>query len=219
MVSQGASSMKLDILVIDYGVGNHQSVENALKFLGVNYKISGNKQDIAQARALIFPGVGAFGEAMRNLRQTGIDTVLRQQVLVQQKPLLGICLGMQLLAEDSQEDGLHSGLGWIRGHVVKLKPTKEFRIPHVGWNNLHIKIQEPLFDRLSPNPNFYFDHSYHFACDPYLISATAWHGIEVVAAIQNHHIFGVQFHPEKSQRNGLKFLRAFLNFVSNYSYA
>lgn len=205
------------ILVIDYGVGNHQSVENALKFLGAKYIISGHKRDIVQARAFIFPGVGAFAEATHNLSRRGIGPALRDQVLVHKKPLLGICLGMQLLAQDSQENGLHPGLGWLKGHVVKLNPTRECKIPHVGWNNLTVKLASPLFSQLPPRPTFYFDHSYHFAADPQLVSATAWHGTEVIAAIQHQHIFGVQFHPEKSQRHGLKFLRAFLNFVDHYA--
>ena len=211
--------MNSDVLVIDYGVGNHQSVENALKFLGAKYKVSGKIEDIKQARAFIFPGVGAFAEAAHNLSRRGIEPILRDQVLVKKKPLLGICLGMQLLAEDSQENGFHQGLGWIKGHVVKLNSNREFKIPHVGWNSLNIKILTPLFNQLSPDPTFYFDHSYHFSAEPHLIAATAWHGTEVIAAIQKQHIFGVQFHPEKSQRNGLKFLRAFLNFINHYSYA
>lgn len=211
--------MSRDIVVIDYGVGNHQSVENALKFLGVTYQISGKKRDITNASAYIFPGVGAFEEAMCNITRLGVADVLREQVMVKKKPLLGICLGMQLLAEDSQENGLHKGLGWLSGHVVKLLPTKEFRIPHVGWNNLHIRRRDLLFSQLPSDPNFYFDHSYHFACDSNAILATAWHGVEVTAAIQKNNVFGVQFHPEKSQHNGLKMLRAFTNFARKHSYA
>lgn len=219
MAIERAFCMTDNILVINYGVGNLQSVENALLFLGAKFRISGNKKDVAKAKAYIFPGVGAFGEAVQNFKKLRIEQVLREQVLRKKKPILGICLGMQLMGEDSQEDGLHKGLGWIPGHVVKLGPSSVFRIPHVGWNTLQVKKRDPLFAQLPPVPNFYFDHSYHLACPANLISATAWHGVEVVAAIQNDHIFGVQFHPEKSQSNGLKFLRAFLNFVHTHSNA
>lgn len=202
---------KQKILVIDYGVGNHQSVTNALNFLGYDFVVSGKKEDIVKAQYYIFPGVGAFGEAMKNLYSLGIIDCLQKEVLVKKKPILGICLGMQLLAEDSQENGYNKGLGWIKGHVVGLNKNNKFKIPHVGWNNVEVLIKEPLFSRSTVNAHYYFDHSFHFVCDEKYISAACRHGSRVVAAVQKDNIFGVQFHPEKSQNNGLRLIKDFLN--------
>lgn len=205
--------MQNKILVIDYKVGNHQSVINALNFLGYDFMVSNKRDDIIQAPFYILPGVGAFAEAMRNLHRMGIIEILQEEVLIKKKPLLGICLGMQVLAEDSQENGFHKGLGWIKGHVVRLKEKKGFRVPHVGWNNIRIKRSEPLFMRTKEDANFYFDHSYHFVTDGAYISATCDYGSDIVASVQKDNIFGVQFHPEKSQTTGLKLFRSFFNCI------
>lgn len=202
---------KQKVLVIDYGVGNHQSVINALKFLSCDFMVSGKKEDIVKAKTYIFPGVGAFDEAMKNLHKLGIIGCLEEQVLVKKKPILGICLGMQLLAEDSEENGHSKGLGWIKGHVMELEKSDKFRVPHVGWNNIEVLIKPPLFSRLANNAHFYFDHSFHFVCDEKYISAVCSHGSKVVAAVQKGNILGVQFHPEKSQNNGLRLIKDFLN--------
>lgn len=201
------------ILVIDYKVGNHQSVINSLSFLGYNFAVSNEKRDIEKAGSYVLPGVGAFGEAMRNLAEMGIIESLREQVLVKKKPLLGICLGMQVLAEDSVENGFFKGLGWIKGNVVKLKERKGLRVPHIGWNNIRILKKDPLFSRIPSEANFYFDHSYYFMTDEEYVAATCDYGGDVVVAVQKDNIFGVQFHPEKSQTAGLKLLRSFFSYI------
>ncbi len=201
------------ILVVDYKVGNHQSVVNALDALGYNVFVSDRKEDILSADAYVLPGVGAFGEAMKNFNELGIAQTLWDQVMVKKKPILGICLGMQILADYSEENGLHKGLGWIEGGVVRLETKKSFRVPHVGWHNIEIIKKEPLFIKAVEDSTFYFDHSYHFTCENPYVAATCWYGSHVVAAVQKDNIFGVQFHPEKSQNNGLKLFRSFFYYL------
>lgn len=203
------TTRKPDVLVIDYGVGNHRSVTNALERLGYSYAVSHKKEDIQKARAYILPGVGAFEEAMLNLKKRDIIEVLRREVVEKKKPLLGICLGMQVLAEDSLEGGRTAGLGFIPGHVVPI-PAEGVRVPHVGWNDLTVQKTGPLFTTMPAGARFYFDHSYYFATDKKYIAATTVYGNEITAAVQYNNIFGVQFHPEKSQTNGLRLLRAFM---------
>lgn len=200
------------ILLIDYKLGNHQSVANALTFLGYDFLISNSPADIQRAQVYILPGVGAFPEAMKNLKKIGTVDVLAHEVIKRKKPILGVCLGMQILANDSVENGFHKGLGWISGHVVKVAPAKGVRIPHVGWNTIKIISKNPLFAKVPTDTNFYFDHSYHFACDNKFVAATFVYGYKMTAAIQKDNIFGVQFHPEKSQNNGLRIYRSFFNY-------
>jgi imidazole glycerol-phosphate synthase subunit HisH len=202
-----------DVLIIDYGVGNHLSIINTLSFLGYSFKVSVNKKDIIAAKAYILPGVGAFNEAMKNLNKLKIIDTLGQQVLENKKPILGICLGMQVMADSSQEKGLHAGLGWIRGNVVRIKSLNNVRVPHVGWNQANILKKDPLFSRVQGQPHFYFDHSYHFECERRFKAATCSYGEEITAAVQRENIFGVQFHPEKSQNNGLKLFRGFFSYI------
>ena len=201
------------VVIVNYGMGNLRSVSNALGVLGYSPLISDDAEVIADADAYIVPGVGAFGEAMRNL--SGLDLIgpLREQVLENQKPFLGICLGMQLLAEDSDEMGFHKGLGWIEGHVTRI--TADVRVPHVGWNDVAVKNGQPLFLNIESEPNYYFDHTYKLDCDPGVVSATCVYGGELTAAVQKGNIFATQFHPEKSQVMGLRLLRNFLNFVES----
>lgn len=201
------------ILIIDYKVGNHQSMENALKFLGYDFSISDKKKDIKKADVYIMPGVGAFPEAMNNLKRLGILGAISEEVLVNKKPILGICLGMQIMAEYSEENGYHNGLGWIEGGFVKLQAKKGLRVPHVGWNNIKIIKKEPLFSKLENGDSFYFDHSYHFKGKKENTSAIFDYGGNVVASFQKENIFGVQFHPEKSQNNGLKLFRSFFDYL------
>lgn len=203
------------IVIIDYGVGNHQSVANALNILGYHFIVSNKREDIARARAYILPGIGAFEEAVTNFRKLNIIDLLTEQVQVKKKPLLGICLGMQLLADYSEENGRWQGLGWIEGGVIAIKPQNGYRVPHVGWNDITVVKNDPLFTRIEKNRNFYFDHSYHFTCKPEYVSATCFYSLDLVAAVQKDNIFGVQFHPEKSQSNGLKLFRSFFNYVEN----
>ena len=194
------------ILVIDYKVGNLQSVSNALRFLGYRHRVSDRAADLDAADAYILPGVGAFAEGMGNLRGLGLLEPLTHNVLGLGKPVLGICLGMQLLADDSEEGGLHQGLGWIGGHVRRIPARPGVSSTHVGWNSLEPRQAEPLFAGLDA-PCVYFDHSYRLECAGEHVSALCRHGEDLVAAVQHGNIYGVQFHPEKSQSTGLKILR------------
>lgn len=197
------------ICILNYGMGNLGSVQNALRFLGIEAQITSDADTIKTADAYILPGVGAFGEAMHNLNKLGIIKTLETEILKKAKPLFGICLGLQLLAEDSQEKGFNKGLGWFEGHVVPIEGDALNRVPHVGWNGID-HSGDPAFLKIEQQGSFYFDHSFHLECDPKLVTATCDHGQKMVAAIRRRNIFATQFHPEKSQRNGLKLLRNFV---------
>lgn len=212
--------MKINkILIIDYGVGNHQSVANALDVLGYDFELSGDVKTIREADAYVLPGVGAIGEAMKNLGARHLIEPLTHEVLRNKKPILGICLGMQMMADSSEEGGHHPALGWIPGRVVKLNPGAGYRVPQVGWNTVHIQKRDPLFARVDEGANFYFDHSYHFACEEKYVIGSCSYGGKVTAAVKKDNIFGVQFHPEKSQTNGLKLFRSFFNYVQDFQKA
>lgn len=204
---------KTKISIIDYGMGNLQSVRNALEHLGVEVQVSSDPEGFSCSDALILPGVGAFGEAMANLRRRKLIEPLKQAVLEDGKPLLGICLGMQLLADSSDERGSHHGLSLIPGQVTTIPVSTGLRLPHVGWNDLSIHIQDPLFNGMPDRSAFYFVHSHRFECDSTYISAITNYGEDITAAVQRDRIFGVQFHPERSQRKGLRLLSNFIDFV------
>jgi glutamine amidotransferase len=207
-------SLKVKICIVDYGVGNTQSVSNALSFLGyTKVKISDKEADIIESDVVLLPGVGAFDEAVKNLNLRNLDKILSEDVLVRKKPILGICVGMQMLATLSEENGIHSGFNWIEGRVRKLELPIEFPVPQVGWNDVNFALVDPLFSKFNRPTNFYFDHSYHFECDPKFVSAWCDYGIHVTASVQKDNIFGVQFHPEKSQTSGLKMFRSFFNSI------
>jgi glutamine amidotransferase len=210
------SSLKeKDVLLIDYNLGNLLSISNALSKLGYTFKVSNEIEDIKEAKAFILPGVGAFAEAMNNLKKLDIINVLKEQVLIKKKPILGICLGMQILADHSEENGSHEGLGWIEGEIKRLKKTSDFKVPHVGWNNLNIIKKGPLFDLCDKNSHFYFDHSYGFICEDKYTLANIRLDRNIAVAVQKDNIFGVQFHPEKSQLCGLKLFRSFFNYIND----
>lgn len=197
------------IAVIDYGVGNLFSLVSALKFLGLEYKVTADADEIRAADKLILPGVGAFGDAMSRLEQTGLDAEIKRAAW-ENKPLLGICLGMQLLFEKSLEFGEHAGLGLVPGTVAPLKPDipQELKVPHIGWNKLDFKPDEPLFKYVAPGDCVYFVHSFHAKdCAAYTV-ATAEYGVDVTAAVRRGNICGMQFHPEKSGTAGLNLIRA-----------
>ena len=201
------------IAIIDYGMGNLPSVLNSLESLNIEAQITDQPADIHKADGLILPGVGAFGDGMHNLSDRQLVDVLNEEVLVREKPILCICLGQQLIATDGSEFGHHQGLWWIEGSVNKIEPpAPAFKIPHMGWNNVTIKRQEPLFEGIEGDPVFYFVHSYHI--EPRgiyedCVSATCFHGITFAASLQYKNIFAVQFHPEKSQKDGLHLLKNF----------
>ncbi|MDE7439764.1 MAG: imidazole glycerol phosphate synthase subunit HisH [Clostridia bacterium] len=196
------------IAIIDYGVGNLFSLQQSLKKIGAKSIITSQKSEIERADRLVLPGVGAFGDAADKLRQSGLDLVIKEQC-DSGKPLLGICLGMQLLFDKSFEYGEHDGLGIIQGEILPLKDfTSDLKIPHMGWNSLNIVDDNPLFKGLSQGDYVYFVHSYFAKCKEGL-SATTDYGFEVTAAVRKNYVYGVQFHPEKSGETGLEILRAF----------
>ena len=197
--------------IIDYGLGNLRSVLGAVEKLGHQGTISADAAGLAGCDKLILPGVGAFGDGMGNLRGRGLIEPLTEMVRLQRKPILGICLGFQLLAETSEEFGAHEGLGWIPGHVKRIRPgDSDLRVPHVGWNDFERTGDCILFDEL-PNPAlFYFVHSYHLETDAAITMGTCTYGRPLTAAVQAGNVFGTQFHPEKSQQHSLHVLRNFL---------
>lgn len=196
------------VAIIDYGVGNLFSLQQTLKKIGVESIVTSQKSEIKCADRLILPGVGAFGDAADKLRQSGLDSVIKEQC-DSGKPLLGICLGMQLLFDKSYEYGEHEGLGIIKGEILPLKDfVSDLKIPHMGWNSLKFLDDNPLFKELSQGDHVYFVHSYFAKCKDGL-SATSDYGFEVTAAVKKNNVYGVQFHPEKSGETGLKILRAF----------
>lgn len=202
------------ICIIDYGVGNIRSICNALNyFKNINLKVSNNRNDILNSNGLILPGVGAFGSCMNNLKKNKVDIILNEAVLDLKKPILGICAGMQLMADSSEENGFHEGLKWIPGNVLKINTNKFLKIPHVGWNNLMNTNNKDIFNKKIQNKNFYFDHSYHFVTDKENIIAETNYELQLVAAVKKNNIIGVQFHPEKSSMAGLSLFKNFLKMV------
>jgi imidazole glycerol-phosphate synthase subunit HisH len=199
------------IAIIDYGVGNLFSLTASLKFLGVPAIVTGNPDEIRQADQIILPGVGAFGDAMDKLKQTGLDQAVIEEA-GKGTPLLGICLGMQMLLDGSDEYGNHEGLGLIPGFVTSLIPylDGELKVPHIGWNSLNFKEEEPLFKYIRQGQHVYYVHSYFATkCEPYII-ATSSYKIPVTGALRRGNVMGTQFHPEKSGDVGLNILRAFV---------
>ncbi len=197
--------------IIDYGLGNLRSVAGAVRKLGYPVEISADPARLAAADKLILPGVGAFGDGMRNLTTRGLIEPLADMVMKQGKPVLGICLGFQLIAEESEEFGRHRGLGWIPGRVQRIQPgEKGLRVPHVGWNDFTARRDCILFDGVPADALFYYVHSYHLVANDNEIVGTCDYGGPIVAAVQRGNVFGTQFHPEKSQRHGLAVLKNFL---------
>ena len=203
------------IAILDYGVGNLFSLRSSLEYIGQQVVITADKEEIRRADKLILPGVGAFADAAKKLRDSGLDEVLREEV-ARGKDIMGICLGMQMLFEKSYEFGEHDGLGLLKGAVVPMQgviPT-ELKIPHIGWNELHFDKAHPLFRYLKEGDCVYFVHSY-FATDcADSVIATAEYGKELTAAVAKGNVMGCQFHPEKSGDVGLNILRAFCEGAS-----
>ena len=196
--------------IVNYGMGNIRSVSNALTFIGTKHMIIENKTDFDKVHKIILPGVGAFGQAMINLESSRLIDSLNEHVLNMKKPILGLCLGMQLLLDNSTEHGLHKGLGYIKGSVLSLKDKIDnLPIPHMGWNDIKIEKKSSLFNENS-QLDFYFVHSFYCNCiHRDNIIATVDYGVKMDVIIQKDNIFGCQFHPEKSQRNGLNLLSNF----------
>jgi glutamine amidotransferase len=203
------------IAIVDYGVGNLRSVQKALERVGATAIVTSDPAALDAAQGMVLPGVGAFGDGMDHLRARRlVDPVLRQ--VEDGKPLLGICLGMQLLFEQSEEMGLHQGLGLLPGRVVRF-PDSELKVPHIGWNQLRMTGPRPEMTLLQDIPNgtyAYFVHSYYAAPDdPGDLLATTEYGLEFASVVGRGRIYGAQFHPEKSQEVGLQLLRNFARLV------
>jgi imidazole glycerol-phosphate synthase subunit HisH len=200
------------IVIVDTGVANRHSIRNALGFIGCDVELTAEPDRIRDADKLIFPGVGTFEAGMHSLRSRNLIGLLREQVIERRKLILGICLGMQMMADASDEDGEHAGLGWISGRVRRLRPSEPgLKIPHIGFNAVKWRENSRLFTGLPQPVDFYFVHSYSLETRPDLVSGTAEYGGAVTAAVERDNIMGVQFHPEKSQAAGLQLLRNFMN--------
>lgn len=193
--------------IIDYGVGNLFSLKSSFEAIGQEVFVSGDAAQLSKADRLILPGVGAFGDAAEKLRQSGLDTFVRQAA-AKGTPLMGICLGMQLLFEESLEYGSHKGLGLLKGRVVPMQP-EGLKIPHIGWNSLRKTVDSPLLGGVKEGDFVYFVHSFHAqGCEDSLVAVTEY-GMTVTAAVQKGNVMGCQFHPEKSGQVGLAILKAF----------
>lgn len=198
------------IAIIDYGVGNLFSLVSSFKAIGVEAVITDREEVIRAADKLILPGVGAFGDARRKLAETGMDKLVLQEAETG-KPIMGVCLGMQLLFEKGYEYGVHDGLGLLKGEVISMEGVvpADYKIPHIGWNGLIFKQENPLFRYIKDGDFVYFVHSYYVKnCDDSLL-ATSEYGPELTAAVAKGNIYGCQFHPEKSGEVGLNILRGF----------
>lgn len=200
--------------IVDYGMGNLMSVFNAFEFIGSDVKICKHPEDLLNVERIVIPGVGAVQQCMQRLTETGFAEALNEEVLKKGKPTLGICLGMQVMANVSQEGGLYKCLGWFDAEVVRLNPSgTQFKIPNIGWNKIDLHPEVHLFKGLNLGPDLYLIHSYHVKpVNPQEIVASYQYGEVVTAAIMKDNIFGAQFHPEKSQDLGLKILENFITW-------
>jgi imidazole glycerol-phosphate synthase subunit HisH len=199
------------IVIIDLGMGNLHSVLKAFKRLGVEVIVSSDKGEIEKASKLILPGVGHFREGMAKLKNFGLIDTLNRKVKLKNTPLLGICLGMQLLTKHSEEGDV-PGLGYVDANTVKLKSSAKFKVPHVGWNTLNIKKDDTLLDDVSSSDEFYFVHSYCVICNKNEdILSTTTYGRNFASSLSKGNLFGVQFHPEKSHSKGLEILKKFID--------
>ncbi|MBQ6626550.1 MAG: imidazole glycerol phosphate synthase subunit HisH [Ruminococcus sp.] len=206
------------VAIIDYGVGNLFSLKSSLKAIGADVIVTADKEELKNADQIILPGVGAFEDAARKLRESGLDKFIKE-LANNGKPLMGICLGMQLLFDKSYEYGEHKGLSLIKGEVVPIKDDvdESLKIPHIGWNALKfIGEPSPIFSNIEDGDCVYFVHSYYAKNCENSVIATTEYGAELTAAVANKNVFGCQFHPEKSGKVGLSILKAFVNLKEGF---
>jgi glutamine amidotransferase len=206
--------MPQKIVIVDYGVGNLHSVYKKLLQLKVDVFISQSPKEIGAADKIILPGIGHFGKGMQNLKALSLIDVLHEEVIVDKKPILGICLGMQLMGLGSQEAPEENGLGWLDTEVVRFheRDPQHFKVPHIGWNQLTIRKESALTQNISSSAEFYFSHSYHLAdINSCIVLSETDYGYPFVSAVVQDNIFGVQFHPEKSHDQGIRIFKNFLN--------
>lgn len=204
----------MTIAIIDYGMGNVRSLANAFEYLGADTVLSNDPGELAEAERLVLPGVGAFGDAMVAIGESGLRPVLDRLALEDKKPVLGVCLGMQLFAKTSSEHGRHEGLGWLDAEILPLKVAPPAKVPHVGWNAVSFEGPNAWLFKGLPDgeSDYYFVHSFHMVChNPQDRIATCDHGGTVTAAVGRDNLIATQFHPEKSQDNGLQLLQNWLD--------
>lgn len=197
--------------IVNYNMGNLASVSNAFAKLGIDCAIESDPENLKNYDKILLPGVGAFGDAMAHLKSNGMDRAIKN-FAASGKPLLGICLGMQLLFDSSEEFGNHKGLELIEGSVKAFDPSRfdhPLKVPHMGWNELFVEKQSPLFDGMKKEFYLYFVHSFHVVCDDRYTTGTTHYGYKFTSAVQKNNIYGFQPHPEKSHDNGLKILENF----------
>ena len=198
------------VAIVDYGAGNIKSVENAVRYLGHEAVLTRDRNLILSADHVILPGVGAFGDAMGRLKKYGLDEVLRE-VVRREIPLLGICLGLQLLFESSEESPGAEGLGILGGHILRIPDGEGRKVPQIGWNDLTYPVPGRLFRGIPEGSYVYFVHSFYLrAEDPSIVTARTQYGVSIDAAVESGNVFACQFHPEKSEAVGMKILRNFL---------
>jgi glutamine amidotransferase len=199
------------VVVIDYGIGNVDSVCRAVSRCGAHGVVTDAPEAIMNADGLILPGVGSFAEGMAQLEKRGLISVLKQKAQEEKAPFLGICLGMHLMASVGTEGGVAQGLDLIHGRVVKFSPdSNKIKIPHIGWNDVKWRRRDPILCDIPDHTDFYFVHSYHFQCDEAYIVGTSSYCCDFASVIAHGKCYGTQFHPEKSQRMGLRFLKNFI---------
>lgn len=204
--------MNSKIIIVNYNMGNIQSVFKKIQMLGYDCEVSHKSHEILAADKIVLPGVGHFGMAMDQLQKMDLIAPLHEAVLIQKKPVLGICLGMQLMA-DSSEEGDVAGLGWISGQVKRfqIQDKKNYKVPHIGWNQIEIQKPSKLMHQIALHSEFYFVHVYHYQCkeEQDVLNRTSYEN-KFVSAIEKDHVFGVQYHPEKSHQTGMQLFKNFL---------
>ena len=203
------------VVIIDYGVGNLGSIANMLKKIGVTARVCSDISEIEKADKLILPGVGAFDNGMTKLNEFGLIGTLNTKVIQDKTPILGLCLGMQLLTQSSEEGSL-PGLGWLDAETIRFRFGEDqqgLKIPHMGWNYINVKRPSKLFDEMPEESRFYFVHSYHLVCqDERVVLATTSYGYEFPSIVMKENVIGAQFHPEKSHKFGMRLLKNFVEF-------
>lgn len=201
------------VVIIDYNMGNLRSVQKAFEKVGCSANITNNHDEIKNASKIVLPGVGAFKDGMKHLKALGLIDILEEEVLKNKKPFLGICLGMQLIARKSFENGETRGLSWIDAETIRFDSShldKKLKIPHVGWNEIKYKNKNILFEDILDNSDFYFVHSYHFHTKEDIVTSTTDYGFDFTSSVHKNNIYAFQFHPEKSQVVGLKIIENFV---------
>jgi glutamine amidotransferase len=199
------------VAIIDYGAGNLQSVKKALDFLGFESVITQDSNVIESASHVILPGVGSFGDAMASIKQRGLEDIIKKSA-DGSKPFLGICLGLQLLFESSEESPNVDGLGIFKGNIVKIPRDNGIKVPHMGWNSIELKQTNGIFENVKQDSYVYFVHSYYLKnAEPDVVAATTHYGVDIQCAVQHGKVCATQFHPEKSGDVGLQLLRNFMN--------